>query len=143
MSDAVERVLFAVAALTIIILFAALPALPPLWQPGGVTGSNCGCGWGGCGCLEMTLVPYTPPAPMFTPWSGVTVIPTGAPPIAVPTVTVLPAPATPAPQPTSAIPTPETPPPTEPVPPETPFPTLPPYTPPPFATQEGLLWTMP
>lgn len=83
-----------------LLLLALLLLLPPLWQPGSTVGSNCGCGWPGCGCLEMTLEPYNAPAPNFTPWAGVDVVPPGNPPAAQPTVTQAAPPATPAPAPT-------------------------------------------
>lgn len=106
-----------------LLLLALLLLLPPLWQPGSTVGSNCGCGWPGCGCLEMTLEPYNAPAPGWTPWAGVDVVPPGNPPAAQPTVTQAAPPATPAPAPTSPIPT-ALPVPTQaPIPTQAPFPT--------------------
>ena len=106
-----------------LLLLALLLLLPPLWQPGSTVGSTCGCGWPGCGCLEMTLEPYNAPAPRWTPWAGVDVVPPGNPPAAQPTVTQAAPPATPAPAPTSPIPT-ALPVPTQaPIPTQAPFPT--------------------
>ncbi len=101
----------------------ALSVQAILWQPGSVVGSNCGCGWPGCGCLEMTPVPYDPPAANFTPWAGVDVIPPGSPPVPVPSVTVAASPAPPPAVPTSPVPTALPQPTTRPIPTQAPFPT--------------------
>lgn len=47
--------------------------LQPIWQPGSVTTGNCACGWPGCGCVELTLQPYTMPTAGFIPWATVVV----------------------------------------------------------------------
>lgn len=94
-----------------------------VWQPGSVGTSNCGCGWPDCGCVSMTLVPYTAPAANFTPWPGVDVLPPQAPPNAQATITVQASPVPPTPIPTIAHPTPLPWPTPVPIPTQAPFPT--------------------
>ena len=91
--------------LLLLLALLALLLLPPMWQPGSTVGSNCSCGWPACGCLELTLEPYSAPAANFTPWAGVDVVPPGNPPAAQPTVTQAVPPATPPAVPTASVPT--------------------------------------
>lgn len=94
-----------------------------VWQPGSVGTSNCGCSWPGCGCLSMTLVPYDAPAPNFTAWAGVDVLPPQSPPNAQATVTIQATFIPPTSVPTTAPPTPLPQQTQVPIPTQMPFPT--------------------
>lgn len=55
------------------LMVAGWLALQPIWQPPSVTTGNCQCGWPGCGCVELTLQPYTMPTSGFIPWATIAV----------------------------------------------------------------------
>lgn len=71
----------------------------------------------------MTLVPYEAPAPNFTVWAGVDVLPPQPPPNAQATITVQATPISPTSIPTTAPPTPLPQPTQVPIPTQMPFPT--------------------